>query len=118
MACPGETAPSGEVPVLQPVFTKEEYLETVKALQRHILRGDAYEVNYCQEFFSRSAKIHPQTVWEALCHSSPNPFSAFYRLNEKFLLCASPERYLRREGDVVISQPIKGPAARIPGDAK
>lgn len=118
MACPGETTPSNEVPVLQPVFSKEEYLEAVKALQRHILRGDAYEVNFCQEFFSRSAKIHPLAVWEALCHSSPNPFSAFYRLNEKFLLCASPERYLRREGNMVISQPIKGTAARIPEDAK
>ena len=102
--------------VLRPAFSKEEYLEAVRALQRHILRGDAYEVNFCQEFYNEAMQIDPLAVWTALSQSSPNPFSAFYRLGERFLLCASPERYLRREGDVLISQPIKGTAARVPED--
>lgn len=111
---PGESV--AQDPVLQPAFSREEYLDTVRTLQRHILRGDCYEINFCQEFFSHPAQIDPISTWFSLSQASPNPFSAFYRLNEKYLLCASPERYLRREGNTVISQPIKGTAPRVQGD--
>jgi para-aminobenzoate synthetase component I len=43
---------------------------------------------------------------------SPNPFGGIYRLGEKWLLCASPERFLRKTGNRILSQPIKGTAAR------
>jgi para-aminobenzoate synthetase component 1 len=39
---------------------------------------------------------------------SPNPFAAFYRLQDKYLLCASPERFLMKTGNQISSQPIKG----------
>jgi para-aminobenzoate synthetase component 1 len=103
-------------PVLQPAFSREEYLDTIRTLQQHILRGDCYEINFCQEFFSHSAHIDPLYTWFSLSQASPNPFSAFYRLDEKYLLCASPERYLRREGNTLISQPIKGTAPRVQDD--
>jgi para-aminobenzoate synthetase component 1 len=101
---------------LRPAFSRDEYLDTIRALQRHILRGDAYEINFCQEFFSHPAHIDPLPTWFSLSEASPNPFSAFYRLDERYLLCASPERYLRREGNTLISQPIKGTASRVQGD--
>ncbi len=101
---------------LQPAVSREEYLDTIRALQQHILRGDAYEINFCQEFYSHLAQIDPLYIWLSLSRTSPNPFSAFYRLDERYLLCASPERYLRREGDTLISQPIKGTAPRVPGN--
>ena len=103
---------------LQPTFSREEYLDTIRVLQQHILRGDAYEINFCQEFFSHPASIDPLHTWFSLSKTSPNPFSAFYRLDEKYLLCASPERYLRREGNTLISQPIKGTAPRVQGDPR
>lgn len=102
--------------VLQAAFSREEYLETIRTLQQHILRGDAYEINFCQEFFSQPAVIDPLATWASLSQASPNPFSAYYRLDDKYLLCASPERYLRREGNTLISQPIKGTAPRVPDD--
>ena len=43
---------------------------------------------------------------------SPNPFCCFYKLTDKFLLCASPERYLKKESKNILSQPIKGTAKR------
>jgi len=97
-------------------LSREEYLDTVEALRQHILRGDCYEINFCQEFFTENADIDPVLTWRSLSQASPNPFSAYYRWDEKYLLCASPERYLRREGDTLISQPIKGTAPRIPGN--
>jgi len=53
-----------------------------------------------------------------LSRASPNPFAAFYRVDNSYLLCASPERYLKRTGDTLLSQPIKGTSPRIPGNAE
>jgi len=89
-------------------FSKEEYIATVKQLQKHILRGDCYEINFCQEFYAEKINIDPITIFQSLSEASPNPYSAFYKLEDKYLLCASPERYLRKEGTHLISQPIKG----------
>jgi para-aminobenzoate synthetase component 1 len=56
--------------------------------------------------------IEPVQVYRALASLSPNPFSALYRVNEHWLICASPERYLRKQGRHLLSQPIKGTAPR------
>lgn len=109
---PGNGAVMGP-PVFKSRFTREEYLATVAALQQHILRGDCYEVNFCQEFFSRDATIDPLSAWFSLSAASPNPFAAFYRVDCSYLLCASPERFLKKTGDRLVSQPIKGTAPRI-----
>lgn len=93
-------------------ITKEQYVDYVHKLQKHIARGDCYEVNYCQEFFTEGATIDPLHVYKRLSHASPNPFSALYRVHDKWLICASPERFLKRNGNSVISQPIKGTSRR------
>ena len=108
--------PPGGGPILHPRFSKDEYLETVRTLQRHILRGDCYEINFCQEFFARAALIDPLHTWFSLSQASPNPFAAFYKLDNSYLLCASPERYLKRTGDTLLSQPIKGTSPRRAGN--
>lgn len=102
---------------IQSRFNRDEYLQAVRALQKHILRGDCYEVNFCQEFFAEDCTIHPLSVYKALTAISPNPFTAFYKCNDKYLLCASPERYLKKSGQHIISQPIKGTWERNLQDA-
>lgn len=92
---------------VQPRFTRDEYLQVIKDLQQHILRGDCYEINFCQEFYA-TAVIDPWQVYHALCEASPNPFAAFYRSGDQYLMCASPERYLNKQGQRLFSQPIKG----------
>ena len=89
-------------------FNKQEYLQLIHALQQHILRGDCYEINFCQEFFAEDVIINPLAVYTKLTAISPNPFTAFYKTNDKYLLCASPERYLKKTGSKILSQPIKG----------
>ncbi|HEY4335717.1 MAG TPA: chorismate-binding protein, partial [Puia sp.] len=110
---PAAPAPAPANPIqFTPRFTREEYLSTVEALRRHILRGDCYEINFCQEFFAQPAAIDPYATWWALSQASPNPFAAFYRLDDRYLLCASPERFLKKTGATLFSQPIKGTAPR------
>jgi len=95
---------------------KNEYLDIIHQLKNHILRGDCYEINFCHEFFAQDVSIDPFYVFKKLSELSPNPFSALYKLDDKYLLCASPERFLYKNGDKIISQPIKGTSKRVPAD--
>jgi len=98
--------------IIQNRMSREEYLRVIENLRQHILLGDCYEINYCQEFFAESASLDPLELYRALASISPNPFSAYYSVDDHFLFCASPERFLKRRGDNILSQPIKGTAAR------
>lgn len=93
-------------------LSKEEYLRRVYRLKEHIQRGDCYEINFCQEFYSEGANISEATLYQSLCRESPNPYACFYKSDHHYLLCASPERYIHRTGNTIFSQPIKGTIAR------
>lgn len=93
---------------LTPNISKQAYIEAIQALKGHISRGDCYEINYCQQFAATNASIDPLHVYHQLSAVSPTPFAAFYRNEDKYLLCASPERFLKKTGETLISQPIKG----------
>lgn len=97
---------------IQERVTKAEYLKTIQSIQQHILRGDCYELNYCMEFFAEDAVIDPVQTYQSLTTISPNPFAAFYKVENSYLLCASPERFLRKQGNQLLSQPIKGTIRR------
>ncbi|MBX7050632.1 MAG: anthranilate synthase component I family protein [Flavobacteriales bacterium] len=96
----------------KPVQSKAEYLSAVKALLHHIHLGDIYEVNYCQQFLADFELHAPLNLFKRL-HSITNaPHSTYLRIGDLHLMCGSPERYLARKGNVVISQPIKGTIRR------
>jgi para-aminobenzoate synthetase component 1 len=65
-------------------------------------------MNLCQEFFANSCSINPYETFIKLNRTSPTPFSAFGKFADKFLLCASPERFLQKQDEIITSQPIKG----------
>ncbi|GAB4124915.1 MAG: anthranilate synthase component I family protein [Raineya sp.] len=90
----------------------EEYCQNVEAIKNHIVEGDIYELNYCIEFFAEHTSISPLDTYLHLCQFSPMPFSAFLKVENKYILCASPERFLKKEGRRLISQPIKGTIRR------
>lgn len=94
-------------------ISKEKYLHKVNEMLTHIHRGDVYEANFCMEFFADNAQIHPLEIYEKLNAISEPPFATFFKNNTDYLLSASPERYLRKQGTKIISQPIKGTAKRV-----
>jgi len=93
--------------------SKDNYFQQVDKMLRHIERGDIYEVNFCQEFFSENATIDPLKTFQHLNNISRPPFATFLKFGGHYVLSASPERYLKKEGNTVISQPIKGTAKRL-----
>jgi para-aminobenzoate synthetase component I len=99
-------------PVLKASLEKEAYLQKVAQIQKHIALGDIYEMNFCQEFAANNATIDPFAVYARLSGIARTPFGAFYREGSRFLLCASPERFLQKKGKTLVSQPIKGTIRR------
>lgn len=93
-------------------MSKTAYLNACEKIKEHINRGDIYVTNFCQEFFAEQAVIDPLAVFLKLNEISPNPFAAFFKWNDHFILCATPERFLAKRGNKLISQPIKGTAKR------
>lgn len=97
---------------MTPAMSKETYLNQVHKLQQHIQKGDCYEVTFCQEYQATSVKIDPLSTYRRLNHISPAPFSSYFKIKNHYILSASPERFLCKRGQQLISQPIKGTTRR------
>lgn len=98
--------------IMQAMVNKQAYINNVEQVKKHILEGDVYELNYCTEFYNNTAHINPYQIYHKLKELSPVPFGAFFKWNNNYLLCASPERFLTKINDKVYSQPIKGTSPR------
>lgn len=109
---PGNNFQNADVVIKQRI-SKEKYLNKITTLLTHINRGDIYEANFCLEFFAENALINQLEIYNKLNSISEPPFSVFFKNNNNYLLSASPERYLRKEGNKIISQPIKGTSKRF-----
>ena len=94
-------------------ISKEKYLEKVSKLLTHIHHGDIYEANFCMEFYAENTIINPIEKFQKLNAISQSPFAVFFKNNKQFLLSASPERYIKKEGEQITSQPIKGTSKRF-----
>jgi para-aminobenzoate synthetase component 1 len=97
---------------LSPRISKNEYLEIINKIKNHIIEGDIYEMNFCQEFYAENVKIRPLTIFNILNQKNKAPFSAYYKWNDKYVLSSSPERFLKKIGQKLITQPIKGTSKR------
>ena len=92
--------------------SKEKYIRKINAIQEHIQNGDIYELNYCNEFFNDNISISPEETFLKLNSQNKSPFSAFLRLNHQYIISASPERFIKKNKQKILSQPIKGTIRR------
>lgn len=105
------TVSNGDVHIKMRIF-KDEYFSKVNEMLQHIYKGDIYEANFCQEFYAEDLQLDALHTYKKLNAISKPPFASYLKLFDKSLMCASPERYLKKTGTKVISQPIKGTAPR------
>lgn len=97
---------------VKPVISKRKYLQKIGSIKNHIQKGDIYEMNFCQEFRVNFNHFNPSQLFFKLNNYTKSPFSSYYKLNNKYCLCSSPERYIKKINNKIISQPIKGTASR------
>ncbi|TDX11293.1 anthranilate synthase component I family protein [Flavobacterium sp. S87F.05.LMB.W.Kidney.N] len=98
---------------IQQRISKELYIQKINKMLEHIHIGDMYEANFCMEFYAENALIKPLEKFQKLNEISKAPFSVFFKNYKHYLLSASPERYIKKVGDKIISQPIKGTSKRF-----
>ena len=92
-------------------ISKDLYQEKVAKMLEYINKGDIYEANFCMEFYAET-DINPLDKYFLLNDISKPPFATFLKNSTHFLLSATPERYLKKEYNKIISQPIKGTSKR------
>ncbi|MFN0030686.1 MAG: aminodeoxychorismate synthase component I [Flavobacteriales bacterium] len=107
-----EIEPKQDTLLLQPRQSRTQYIDAVNHLKQHIYRGDIYEVNYCQEFFANQHLNNPYQIWLRLNSFTEAPFACYMQTGDRYVMCASPERFMQRRGNRIISQPIKGTIKR------
>lgn len=98
-------------PVAQ--FSYDEYLATIHRIKTELAQGNIYEINFCNSYSGTYQNLNYGSLYEELNAISPMPFSALYKHKEHVLLSASPERFIQRKHNQLVSQPIKGTAARL-----
>ena len=108
----GSTTIKSDIKIEQRI-SKEDYVLKVNKMLERIHRGDIYEANFCMEFYAENSTIQPIDIYHKLNTISRAPFAVFFKNQHQYLLCASPERYLKKENHKIISQPIKGTAKRF-----
>lgn len=97
---------------VQASLSRQAYIDITQKLRWHIEEGDCYEINFCQEFHGDITKADPISLFLQLSTISPTPFASFQKWNDQYILCASPERFMKKVGTDLTSQPIKGTRPR------
>lgn len=97
---------------LRTCTSKNEYIQRVKKLKQHIQLGDIYEVNFCVEFEALNVEVDPYGIFKRLNGLAEAPYTALAKFGNKYIISVSPELFLQKTGNVLITKPIKGTAKR------
>lgn len=92
-------------------FTHQEYLRAVETVRQYIASGDVFQVNISQRF-EAALPVASYELYRRLRQINPAPFAAFLNFDEVSVVSASPERFLKVQGDLVETRPIKGTRPR------
>jgi para-aminobenzoate synthetase component 1 len=97
--------------VLKSNFSHEEYLRAVENVREYIRAGDIFQVNLSQRF-EADLSIPPYELYQRLRKINPAPFASYLDFDGVSVVGASPERFLKVQGDWVETRPIKGTRPR------
>ncbi len=94
-------------------ISREEYITKILKIKEHIQLGNIYELNFCQEYYAENVDIpYEIDTYFKLNTITQAPYSSYFKFGDFDIFCGSPERFLKKEGNKLLSQPIKGTAPR------
>ncbi len=96
----------------KPEFNKQEYIAKIKKIKHHIQQGDIYETNFCYSWSTNQKLENSFVLYQRLKALTQAPFSVYAELKDHIILSVSPERFIKKRGNQLISEPIKGTAKR------
>ncbi|MEW6757622.1 MAG: anthranilate synthase component I family protein [Acidobacteriota bacterium] len=83
----------------------------VRTVLKAEFAGDVYQVNLTRRL-SRPCRGGTLRLWGDLVECARPAFGAYLHAGSYRVLCLSPERFLKREGDSIVTEPIKGTILR------
>jgi para-aminobenzoate synthetase component 1 len=108
-----EKSPEGSVLVkVEELCPKAAYLQAIEKIKQKIIHGDIYEINFCRAWLGTYEQLDAEHVFLALTSLSNAPFASLFKMDFLTVIGASPERFLRKDGTKLLSQPIKGTRKR------
>lgn len=107
---PATAGPTAHSPVTD--VTRDEFLRRVEAVLAYIRAGDIFQANLSQRF-ACALRVAPIELYRRLRSASPNPYGCYLDLGGPQVLSSSPELFLERRGEHVVTRPIKGTRPRL-----
>ncbi len=91
---------------------EKEYLDNINIALEKIVQGESYEVCLTNHLYIEN-KLNPLEYYYQLRKANPAPYSCFLKLDNLYIACSSPERFLHLEKNGNLeSKPIKGTVKR------
>lgn len=90
--------------------TKETYYDKINQLKKHIQLGNIYEINYCISFFAEDITLSPLELFFDLHALAKAPYAALLKLENDFIISASPELFLKKKVICFLQNPSKAPS--------
>jgi para-aminobenzoate synthetase/4-amino-4-deoxychorismate lyase len=94
-----------------PSVEPEEYRRCVHKIHEFIQNGDTYQVNFTYRLNAKTS-VDPWRLFTDIAGNGEAPFAAFVDTGDWAVCSASPELFLRLDGENMESRPMKGTAAR------
>jgi para-aminobenzoate synthetase component 1 len=98
--------------VFEMLETKDSYIGKIERILSDIQRGDYYETNFCMPLQAKGSLNDAFAHFSKMNNATEAPHAVYFNGNNLQLLCTSPERFIQKKGNVIISQPIKGTIKR------
>ena len=98
--------------VFEMLETKESYIEKIERILDDIQRGDYYETNFCMPLQAKGSLNEAFAHFSKMNNATEAPHTVYFNGDNLQLLCTSPERFIQKKGNKIISQPIKGTIKR------
>lgn len=91
------------------------YQEAFDEVKHHIREGDVYQINLTGRGHFRWSG-DPRALYSNIRFRQPVAFGSYINTGESLILSYSPELFFRRDGETIVTRPMKGTAARMVGE--
>ena len=92
-------------------FTRCSYKTAVQTVKDYLAAGDVYQVNLSQRFQAET-ELDAWSLYRRLGKVSPAPFASYLGFPDATVISSSPEQFLKLDGDLVTTRPMKGTRPR------
>ena len=104
---------SVEIDTLESNMTKQLYLDAITKIKHYIIEGDTYQINFSQRL-EMPFTARPVDVFHWQNRFNPSPFAAYLAWDDRAVVSASPELFLKVRDNSIVTRPIKGTRPRNP----